>query len=66
MKWIGNQNPDPIENELSEMFSKKQLAALLGIPEGRKFSIQKNKLARALVLKWKIENNSLSLPKRGD
>jgi hypothetical protein len=57
MKWIGNQNPDPIENELSEMLSKKQLAALLGIPEGRKIGIQKNKLARALVLKWKVENN---------
>ena len=44
-----------IEEELRNMFTKKQFCILLGIPQTT--TISKKKLARTLVLKWKVENN---------
>ena len=49
-----------VEDELYDMFTKKQLCLLLGNPVSEKdfpIGISKAKLARALVLKWKVENN---------
>lgn len=48
-----------IENELYDMFTKEQLCLLLGSPVKKRdfpIGISKAKLARALVLKWKVEN----------
>jgi len=48
-----------IEDELYDMFTIKQLCTLLNIPDGtgwqNRVGISKTKLARALVLKWKVE-----------
>lgn len=48
-----------IEDELCSMFTIKQLCTLLNIPDGtgwqHRVGISKTKLARALVLKWKVE-----------
>jgi hypothetical protein len=48
-----------IEDELCDMFTIKQLCTLLNIPENdswqNRVGISKAKLARALVLKWKVE-----------
>ena len=50
-----------IEDELCDMFTIKQLCILLNIPKKESWQhrvgISKAKLARALVLKWKVENN---------
>lgn len=50
-----------IEDELCDMFTIKQLCTLLNIPENdswqNRVGISKAKLARTLVLKWKVENN---------
>lgn len=49
-----------VEDELYDMFTIKQLCTLLNIPEKNgwqgRVGISKTKLARALVLKWKVEN----------
>lgn len=44
-----------VEQELRDMFTKEQFAILLGIPENTQIRISKLKLAKALVLKWKVE-----------
>tara|TARA_R100000479_G_scaffold149788_1_gene85371 strand:+ start:155 stop:367 length:213 start_codon:yes stop_codon:yes gene_type:complete len=50
-----------IEDELCDMFTIRQLCTLLNIPKNTSWQsrvgISKAKLARALVLKWKVENN---------
>ena len=50
---------EAIEDELCDMFTIKQLCTLLNIPDGtgwqHRVGISKTKLARALVLKWKVE-----------
>lgn len=49
-----------IEEELRYMFTKEQLCFLLGSPVSEKdfpIGISKTKLARALVLKWKVEKD---------
>lgn len=50
-----------IEDELCDMFTIKQLCILLNIPINdswqNRVGISKAKLARALVLKWKVEKN---------
>lgn len=46
-----------IEQELYDMFTKKQFCTLLDIPENNTIGIGKTKLAKALVLKWKVEKN---------
>ena len=49
-----------IEDELYDMFTIKQLCTLLNIPDGtgwqNRVGISKTKLARALVLKWKVSD----------
>jgi hypothetical protein len=51
-----------IEDELYDMFTIKQFCTLLNIPENEgkwqnRIGISKTKLARALVLKWKVEKS---------
>ena len=50
-----------VEDELCDMFTIAQLCTLLNIPKKtswqNRVGISKAKLARALVLKWKVENN---------
>jgi len=49
-----------IEDELCDMFTIKQLCTLLNIPKNQswqnRIGISKTKLARALVLKWKVSD----------
>tara|TARA_R100000781_G_C4065534_1_gene122628 strand:- start:545 stop:724 length:180 start_codon:yes stop_codon:yes gene_type:complete len=52
---------EAIEDELCDMFTIKQLCTLLNIPKNQswqnRIGISKTKLAKALVLKWKVERN---------
>ena len=49
-----------VEDELYDMFTIKQLCTLLNIPENNSWQnrvgISKTKLARALVLKWRVSD----------
>ena len=51
------------EDELYDMFTIKQLCTLLNIPEKNvwqgRVGISKTKLARALVLKWRVSDESI-------
>ena len=51
-----------IEDELYDMFTIKQLCTLLNIPEKdgwqNRVGISKTKLARALVLKWRVTDET--------
>ena len=51
-----------IEDELYDMFTIKQLCTLLNIPDGtgwqHRVGISKTKLARALVLKWRVSDET--------
>ena len=51
-----------VEDELCDMFTIKQLCTLLNIPDGtgwqHRVGISKAKLARALVLKWRVSDET--------
>lgn len=51
-----------VEDELYDMFTIKQLCTLLNIPEKNgwqgRVGISKTKLARALVLKWRVSDET--------
>ena len=51
-----------VEDELYDMFTIKQLCTLLNIPEKNgwqgRVGISKKKLARAMVLKWRVSDET--------